>query len=462
MPLSDAIVSPVTGEVLGRVVETSPARVGEVVTRARGGAEALRRLTLWDRAELLEATASELHSREPDLIAEHLLEHGKTVRETEDELVTAVQLLRSTAEYARRSEGRILPVADRAKRVLVNRAPLGVVAAITPWNAPILVPLEYLAPALAMGNAVVWKPAETVPRSSHHLAAAFEQAGWPVSALQMISGGPSTGAALVRQSALDAVCFTGSTEVGVEIAAVGGMRRLLLELGGNGPTIVFSDADILVAAQRIVEGARFFSGQSCAATERVLVDRSVASELTEAVVAFAGQERVGDPREPSTTFGPLHLSALAEKVSRHVADAKKKGARVAIGGSALDEAPTGNYWQLTVIEDVTADMEVFAEETFGPVIPISTFDSEEDALALARLGGYGLSAALFTRDLDRAFRISDELPASSVVVNNTSNYWETHLPWGGGPGTKSGIGRLGGTFALDDLSTTKTTILELG
>jgi succinate-semialdehyde dehydrogenase/glutarate-semialdehyde dehydrogenase len=396
------------------------------------------------------------------LIDEHLLEHGKTASETEDEIATSVKLLRSTAEYARRSEGRILPVADRAKRVLVSRAPLGVVAVITPWNAPILVPLEYLAPALAMGNAVVWKPAETVPRSSYHLAAAFEGAGWPDAALQMLGGGPPTGSALVRHPSLDAVCFTGSTEVGLDIAAVGGMRRLLLELGGNGPTIVFADADLQLAAQRVVEGARFFSGQSCAATERVLVDRAVAPELTEAVVAFARREQVGDPRDPDTTFGPLHLTALTGKVSRHVADAEQKGARVTIGGSPLRDAPTGNYWPLTVIEDVTAEMEVFAEETFGPVVPITAFDSESDALALARLGGYGLSASVFTRDLDRAFRISDGLPASSVVVNNTSNYWETHLPWGGGPGTKSGIGRLGGTFALDELSTSKTTILDLG
>ena len=455
------ILSPVSGEPVGRVEETPPARVEQAVRRAGSAASALSSLTLWQRADLLDATAAALAARRAALLADHVLEHGKTLRETEDEISTSVHLLRSTAEYARRAEGAVIPVADPRKRVFVTRAALGVVAAVTPWNAPILVPLEYLAPALAMGNAVVWKPAETVPHASRHLAAAFDEAGWPPDAVQMLSGGPPTGRVLVGRSELAAVCFTGSSEVGAEIAAHGGMRRLLLELGGNGPTVVFADADVELAARRIVEGARFFSGQSCAATERVLAERRVAPELADAVVALAARERVGDPREPGTTFGPVHLASVAEKMRRHVADAVAKGGRLRAGGSALPDAPTPNYWPLTVIDEVTPDMEVFREETFGPVVPITAFDSEPDAIELARQGGYGLSSAVFTRDLSRAFRLADRLPASFVVVNNTSNYWETHLPWGGGAGTASGVGRLGGRFALDELSAAKTTVLEL-
>jgi succinate-semialdehyde dehydrogenase/glutarate-semialdehyde dehydrogenase len=461
-PTADSIVSPVTGEVLGYVADTSPDAIEAAVARARHGVAALNRLTMWERADLLEATAAALAARRHELIEDHLLEHGKTRSETDGEITVAITALESTAAYARRLEGRIVPTRDRDKRVFVSRGPLGIVAAITPWNAPILVPFEYIAPALAMGNAVLWKPAESVPHASRHLAEALAEADWPDGAIQMLTGGPATGAALAGHPRLDAVCFTGSSEVGAEIAGHGGMRKLILELGGNGPTIVFADADVQRAAQRIVEGAKFFSGQSCAATELVLVERGIEAELSEAVVKCAQLERVGDPREAATTVGPLHLGDVAAKVSRHVADARVKGARLLLGGRVIDHAPTANYWPLTVLAGVTTDMDVFREETFGPVIPITMFESEPQALELARIGGYGLSSAVFSRDLARALRVADQLPASSVVINNTSNYWETHLPWGGGPGTKSGIGRLGGTHALHELSTTKTTIVELG
>jgi acyl-CoA reductase-like NAD-dependent aldehyde dehydrogenase len=459
---ADSIVSPVTGKVLGYVTDTRPEAIDEAVDLARHGVAGLGRLTIWERADLLDATAAALAACRHDLIEDHLLEHGKTRSETDGEITVAITALESTAAYARRLEGQIVPTRDRGKRVFVSRGPLGVVAAITPWNAPILVPFEYIAPALAMGNAVLWKPAESVPHASRHLAQALEQAGWPDGAIQMLTGGPATGAALARHPGLDAVCFTGSSEVGAEIAGYGGMRKLILELGGNGPTIVFADADVQRAAQRIVEGAKFFSGQSCAATELVLVERGIEAELNEAVVEWAGRERVGDPRDATTTVGPLHLADVAAKVSRHVADARVKGGRVLMGGSVIDDAPTANYWPLTVVADVTTEMDVFREETFGPVIPITAFESQSEALELAKLGGYGLSSAVFSRDLARALRVADELPASSVVINNTSNYWETHLPWGGGPGTKSGTGRLGGIHALHELSTTKTTIVELG
>jgi acyl-CoA reductase-like NAD-dependent aldehyde dehydrogenase len=443
------------------VLDAAPETIDAAIDAALRAVEQLASLTLWERAELLSRTADELEADAEAALAEHVLEHGKTIAEATAEIAAAAGGLRSTAEYARRMDGRITSAADRSKRVLTERRPLGLVGAITPWNVPFMVPIEYGAPALAMGNAFICKPAESVPQTSRHIAAAFAAAGWPDGSFQLLVGGPATGAAFARRQELDALCFTGSSEVGVQIASIGGMRKQILELGGNGPTIVFADADLEQAADRIVAGACFLSGQSCAATERVLVERSAESDLLEALVDRTEGEIVGDPRLPETTLGPIHLADTAQKIERHVREAADGGARVLSGGQALADAPTDRYWQPTVLADVVPEMEVFREETFGPVMPITPFGAEREALELAAVGNYGLSAAVFTRDLDRAFAVANALPASYVVVNDTSNYWEMHLPWGGGRGTRSGVGRLGGDHALMELSTTKSVVLNL-
>ncbi len=461
--MSDGIslISPVTGEKLGELNESGPEAVRVAVEKARNTTRALRDMTAWERADLLQATADEMESAAAKAVEDHILEHGKTRAQAVTELEVAVGGLRSAAEYSRRNDGRITQAAQRDVMVLTERQPLGVVGAITPWNVPFMVPIEYIAPALAMGNAVVWKPAESVPSTSRYIQRAFESAGWPDGSVTMVEGGPITGSALAHSTDLDALCFTGSSEVGEELASIGGMRRLILELGGNGPTIVFADADIERAADRIVAGMCFVSGQSCAATERVLVERSAHDELVAALVERTRAETVGDPRDAGSTLGPIHLAETGEKIAKHVSTAEGMGADVLIGGKPLSEAPTDRYWEPTIISQVTPDMPIFAEETFGPVAPVTSFSSPDEALRLASVGSYGLSSAVFTADLDRAFYMSRELPASHVVINETSNFWEMHLPWGGGPGTRSGIGRLGGIEALTELSTSKSTVIHV-
>ncbi|MDX6533762.1 MAG: hypothetical protein QOF68_1506 [Gaiellales bacterium] len=455
------VLSPVTGDVVGRVTDTPTAAIEDAYRRAAAAVPVLGAMTVWERADMLCDTASALEARRSEALRDHVLEHGKTASQAEAELDTAIHGLRSTAEHARRLDGRITAVADRAKKVLTQRRSLGVIGAITPWNVPFMVPVEYGAPALAMGNSFLWKPAESVPATSAHMLAAFREAGWPEGAVEMVEGGPATGAAVARHHGLDALCFTGSSEVGNEISGLGGRRKLILELGGNGPTVVFRDADLDAAADRIVAGSCFLSGQSCAATERILVEQAVHDELLDALVSRTAQEQVGDPRLDSTTLGPIHLADTAIKIGRHVQQARDAGATVLTGGSPLCDAPTNRYWQPTVVAGVTPDMEIFREETFGPIMPVTGFATATDAIDLARVGGYGLSSSVFTKDIDRAFAVAEALPASFVVVNDTSNYWEMHLPWGGGPGTSSGTGRLGGEHALHELSTTSTIVLNL-
>ncbi|WP_326553184.1 aldehyde dehydrogenase family protein [Micromonospora sp. NBC_01813] len=454
--------SPVTGDAIGGWRESGAAGVAAAVTVAAAALPRLAELSRWQRCDLLLATARALAARRDEVVADLLVEHGKVRAEAEAELDTAIHALETTAEYARRLDGSMPAMSDPAKRVLVDRIPLGVVGVITPWNFPINIPLEYLAPALAMGNSVVWKGAESTPRSSAHIAAVLAEAGWPEGCVVAVEGGPETGAALAAHQGLAAVGFTGSTVVGHQIARIGGMRKLLLELGGNGPTVVFADADPQQVAEAVVTAATFCSGQSCAATERVLVQQSHYPQVLDAIVAVAAGRTVGAPDDPTAAFGPLHLAQTARTMRDHLADATARGARLAIGGAPLADAPTDRYWPLSVLDRVDAASLVFTEETFGPIVPLTPFRDESELGDLIDAGGYGLNGAVFTADLDRAFRVAQALPCGSVVINDHSNVWETHLPFGGHPGRGSGIGRVGAPYALQELSTLRSTILHLG
>lgn len=456
------LLSPATGERIGAWSDAGAAGVDDAVRAATAALPRLAALSRWQRCDLLQATAAALAVRREQVVDSLLVEHGKVRREAEAEVETAIHALRMTAEYARRLDGSMPAISDPAKRVFVDRIPLGVIGVITPWNFPVNIPLEYLAPALAMGNTVVWKGAESTPGSSAHVAAAIAEAGWPDGAVTLVEGGPATGAALAAHRGLAAVGFTGSSPVGHQIAAVGGMRKLLLELGGNGPTVVFDDADPQQVAEAVVTAATFCSGQSCAATERVLVQERYHRQVLDAIAAVAADRRVGAPQDPDADFGPLHLAQTGVVMRDHLADATARGARLVAGGAPLADAPTDRYWPLTVLDGVDPASMVFTEETFGPVIPLTTFRDEAELADLVAASEYGLSGAVFTADLDRAFRVAQALPCGSVIINDHSNVWETHLPAGGHPGSSSGVGRVGIPYALQELSTIRSTILHLG
>jgi acyl-CoA reductase-like NAD-dependent aldehyde dehydrogenase len=453
------ITSPVTGEAIGTLTET---RSSEVDNRAAALAERfnarergrLGRMRV-ERCAQLNTAADWLEDNIDRVTAEMVLEHGKPTAEAHDEVASTADQIRQTAAFARAHGPTVPPAADPAKRILVSIEPLGLIAAITPWNFPLYVPVEYLAPALVMGNAVLWKPAESTPRSNANLLAAFRAGGFDESTLVMLTGGRTTGRALVDSAAVNALGFTGSSVVGDEIAGRFSGRPLVTELGGNGPTIVFADADIEAASAAIATATFCTSGQSCSSTERVLVDAEIGAAFADALVDAARAYVIGDPRDPSTTVGPLHLPATVEKVRDHVDDAIARGAKLLCGGTLADGYPTERYWPPTVLIGVPPDAKIFQEETFGPVAPITLFTDEAEALALAELGRWGLSAAVFSRDLPLAHRVADGLPHGIVSINGHSDYWEPQLPVGGGPGTRSGRGRLGIENMLRFTSTTK-------
>jgi succinate-semialdehyde dehydrogenase/glutarate-semialdehyde dehydrogenase len=460
------IESPVTGEFVADVRDASPDEVSDAVQAAAARlTSAVRRAELArarvERCERLEVVAELLEERSQELAGDLVFEHGKPLTEARAEIEEVAAGLRLTTSFARNFASHVPPLADPRKRIFFSDEPIGAIGVITPWNFPLYIPIEYMGPALAMGNSVVWKPAESTPRSNRHLLQAFRDAGFDEDELVFLEGGPRTGQALVRHAALAALCFTGSTEVGREIADSSPGRPLLLELGGNGPTVVFDDAHIPDVAKSIASSSFWASGQSCAATERILAHEGCAEALAEAVAEASTEYALADPREESTTLGPLHLAETAEKMTRHVADALERGATLVCGGEADRRFPTPRYWPPTVLTGVDPEADAFLEETFGPIAPITPFTAAEDAVRLAAQGGWGLVAAVFTSDLSRAHRMADALPAGMVVINDNSNYWEPQIAVGGAPATRSGIGRLGLENALRFTSCTKVVAMDV-
>ena len=333
------------------------------------------------------------------------------------------------------------------------RRPLGPVAVVTPWNWPYTMPAEIVAPALAAGNTVVWTPAPSTAMCSALLAECVAEADLPPGVFNFVTGpGAVVGDELVANPGTVAVGFIGSTATGRRIAERAAGKRLLLEMGGNGPLVVLDGADIDAAAQAAVSACFLCAGQSCTAGERLLVAEGVRDEFVERLgSAVAADVRLGDPFAQETTMGPLNNEGVAAKMDEHVGDALTRGARVVAGGARSTDFPTELYWTATILDGVAEDAEVAREETFGPIAPVVPIRGLEHAIELANASPYGLLAAIFTGDVMDGLRFADEVRTGLVNINETTNYWENHLPFGGRAGTDSGIGRIGGRHAVEAL-----------
>ena len=390
------------------------------------------------------------------------LDQGKPLfAEAYDEVDELAALWRGGAEDGKRLEGRLPSSVSAAKRVLLVRRPRGVVAAITPWNWPYTMPAELIAPALAAGNTVVWTPAVSTSAAAAALAECIADADLPPGVVNLVTGpGPVVGDELARNPGTVAVGFIGSTATGRQVATAAAGKACLLELGGNGPLVVLDDADLDAAAAATLGACFLCAGQSCTAGERLLVHRDVHAAFVERLAALAAERvRLGDPFAEGTTLGPLNNEAVAAKMAAHVEDALDRGARVVAGGGAADGFPTGLYWPATILDGVPADSLAAREETFGPLAPIVEIDSLEHAIELTNASPYGLLASIFTRDLGRGLRFADAVRTGWVNVNESTNYWESHLPFGGRAGSASGLGRVGGAAPFETFSELQTIVL---
>jgi acyl-CoA reductase-like NAD-dependent aldehyde dehydrogenase len=457
--------SPATGESLG----TLPEGTREDARRAIAAANAARRdwaaRSAFERAAAMTRVADLIEERRDDLARTLTLDQGKPLHaEAYGEVEELVVYWRMAAADATRLTGSMPPSMDAAKRILAYRVPRGVVGVITPWNWPYTMPAEVIAPALAAGNAVVWTPASSTAICAVKLAECIVDAELPAGVFSMISGpGAVVGDEIASSQGTHAIGFIGSVATGLRVAERAAGKTTLLELGGNGPLVVLDDADVEAAAEASLVASFLCAGQSCTAGERFLVHEDVHDRFVEALSAAAERSiHLGDPFADETTMGPLNNEATAAKMDEHVADALERGASLVTGGSRASGFATDLYWEATVLTEVTEEMEVAREETFGPVVPITRISSDEEALQIANASPYGLLTAVWTRDLARGLRFAEAVDAGWVNVNESTNYWESHLPFGGRAGTSSGVGRVGGSSVLDAFTEPKTVVLTLG
>jgi succinate-semialdehyde dehydrogenase/glutarate-semialdehyde dehydrogenase len=455
--------SPATGESLGPVAEGGREDARLAIAAANAAFPSWAARTGFERAELLHRVADVCERRRDELARVLTLDQGKPLKaEAEGEVGELIEFWRMAAEDGKRIEGTIPESAAPGRRVLLLRRPLGVVGLITPWNWPYTMPAEVLAPALACGNCVVWTPAPSTAVCSGVLAECVAEADLPPGVFNLVLGpGPEVGDELAANPGTRAVAFTGSTETGLTVARRAAGKAQLLEMGGNGPFVVMHDADLPAAAEAARVGAFLGAGQSCSAAERLLVHEAVRDEFVELLAAQVEQEvRLGDPFDDATTMGPVNNEPGAAKMDLHVADAVERGAKVVTGGSRAGGFPTGLYWQPTVLDGVPPDSIAVTQETFGPIAPILPIASLEQAIEQTNAQSYGLMAAIFTADLAAGMRYADSVHMGLVNINETTNYWEPHLPWGGRARSQSGIGRVGGAHPMETLTELQTVLFK--
>jgi acyl-CoA reductase-like NAD-dependent aldehyde dehydrogenase len=457
--------SPATGEAIGSVPEGTRVDARRAIAAANAAAREWAGRSAFERAAAMERVAAIIEERRDGLARTLTLDQGKPLRsESYAEVDELVEYWRMAAGDVRRLEGLMPPSVDASKRVLAYRVPRGVVGVITPWNWPYTMAAEVVAPSLAAGNAVVWAPATSTSVCSVELAECIVDAELPAGVFNLVTGpGSVVGDEIAAHPGTHAIGFVGSIATGHRVAERAAGKPVLLEMGGNGPLVVLEDADVDAAVEATLAAAFLCAGQSCTAGERFLVHDRVHEEFVEKLAAAVAREiRLGDPFADETTMGPLNNEGTAAKMDSHVGEAMERGAVLVAGGSRAAGFPTDLYYEATVLDGVDGDMEVAREETFGPVVPISTIRSEDEALAVIDSSPYGLLAAVFTKDLRRGLRFAEAARAGWVNVNESTNYWESHLPFGGRAGSQSGIGRVGGRFSMETFTELKTVVVNLG
>jgi succinate-semialdehyde dehydrogenase / glutarate-semialdehyde dehydrogenase len=450
--------SPATDELLATVTASSATQVEAAVRAAAEAFPAWRKVSLLERVELCRAAFAICMERADEIAEQITKEVGKTIRESREEMVEyTADHFRRASEDVLRHAGKVLPSTQERsndKRIIVVQEPVGVIAAVTPWNFPVDIagiPIVY---GLAVGCTVVWKPSEQAPLCANMFAEVIHDAGFPPGTLNVVHGRGDVGSALVTHPDVASVVFTGSTRTGEQVARDAALKNRVLELGGNGPQIVLADANVEKAADAAIVGCFYLAGQCCTAAERILVHESVKDEFVAALVERTKALRVGDPLDEETDMGPLCTDEVLARTIEHVEDAVAKGARVVHGGGH-----EGRFHEPTILDGVTSDMSIAKEETFGPVAPIMTFGDLDEALAVANETDYGLTAAVFTRSLHDAWHAAEELRHGTVHINETTNYWDQLAPFGGVK--KSGAGRELAGWMIDALTETKQITFDL-
>jgi aldehyde dehydrogenase (NAD+) len=422
-------------------MQTDASVAADAVAAAHAAVAGWRATPAPGRGDILRKAADLLEARAADVGRDLTREEGKTLAEGIGETRRAVQILRYYAAQTLEPDGETYPSHSANTFLYARREPVGVVSAITPWNFPIAIPAWKIAPALAYGNSVVWKPAELVPLTAVHLVQALVDAGLPDGVLNLVIGkGSEVGDVLVTHDAVQAITFTGSNAVGraLQRKAIERGKKVQLELGGKNPAVVLDDADLDLAAEQVARGAFLSAGQKCTATSRVIVEAAVLQPFQERLAALAETWKLGDPLEADTRVGPLVSADQLQSVTDYLDIARQEGGRALAGGSRPDHLGDGYYIKPTVLTDVGPESRVVREEIFGPVAAVLSAGSYDEAVALANDTRYGLCASVFTNDLTRALRFADDIHAGVVKINQESAGLEFHVPFGGMQESSSG------------------------
>lgn len=456
------IKSPLNNEVIGKVQAMSKEEVDKAIQGAKDAQKSWRDMPLNERCEILYKTADILLENQETLIDIMVMEIGKDRKSAKSEIIRTSDFIRFTADSAKNIQGESIPGDSfpgykNNKVLVVNRDPVGVVLAISPFNYPVNLAASKIAPAIVSGNTVVFKPATQGALSGLYLAKAFDLAGIPAGVINTVTGrGSEIGDYVVSHKDIDFVNFTGSTEIGQRISRITTMKPLLMELGGKDAAIVLEDADLDLAAKNIVAGAFSYSGQRCTAVKRVLVLDKVADKLVEKISSEMNKLKIGNPLENKGSLDvvPLIDSKSADFVMELIKDAKEKGAVLLKGGER-----EGNLITPTLFDKVSLDMRLAWEEPFGPVLPIIRVKDVEEAIKIANESEYGLQSSVFTQNINDAFYVANKLEVGTVQVNNKTERGPDHFPFLGVK--NSGMGTQGIRYSIESMTRAKAIVLNL-
>lgn len=452
------VLNPYDQSVIDTVPKGTTADVDTAIASAVRGAKVMAKMPAHQRYTILHRTADLMAQRAEELARTITLEEGKIIAEGRAEVQRAIQTITLSAEEAKRLHGETVPL-DGAPGVVNQfgftiRIPVGIVAAISPFNFPLNLVCHKVGPALAAGNAVVLKPAGNTPLSALKLTELLLEAGLPAEAIQCITGpGGEIGDALTGDPRVRKITFTGSREVGEHICRNAGLKKVTMELGANCPLIIMPDADLAKVATATVASGFSNAGQVCISTQRVLADRRIYSDYLDALVAPTQAVSTGNPLDESVRMGPMIRESDAARVHQWIAEAVDAGARIVVGGERQ-----GTMHAPTVIADTTPEMRVWREELFGPAVVVSQFNDIDEAIAMANDSRYGLSAGIFTQNIDWAMRFAREVESGNLMINSAPQWRADIMPYGGLK--ESGMGKEGPAYAVLEMTELKLVVFH--